>query len=161
LNTQVYVARPRPGRGWTITQVSSWSGRYFAQGIGTIPAPPLVSPVTTLPDGNLQLAYTYASSTASYSGTWILNPKSLRPFTETPLAEVLRYANQPLPNVPAEMTTVRSSYPNMATQLRADSGSSGSTTEQYLLRYEALPAAVGKPPYPDPSQLQVYLIESS
>jgi hypothetical protein len=162
LNLQVYAARPTSKNRWQIIQVSSWSGRYFAQGVGYIPPQPLVSPVTALPDGNLQLAYKYAPLTGdSFSGTWILDPQTLLPFTEVPLAEVLRYGNPPLPNLPPEITTLRSTFPTMAVQLRNDSGSSGSLTQQYFLRYEALPTPVGSPPYPDPGPLQVYLVQSS
>jgi hypothetical protein len=159
----VYVAQPAKKhrkKGWEVVQVSNWTGRYWAEGIGTIPPEPLVSPVTALPDGNLRLAYSYDSGTTSYSGTWILNPRTLRPFTEVPLQEVLRYGNPPLPNLPAELTALRSTFPNMAVQLRPDSGSSGSANQQYFLRYEAPPAAVTKAPFPDPSPLQVYLVQS-
>jgi putative BNR repeat neuraminidase len=161
LDTQVYVARPARRDRWQVVQVSEWTGRYYAEGIGTIPPQPLVSPVGTLPDGNLQLAYSYEPSAAqSYSGTWILDPGTLKPFTEAPLEEILRFGNTPLPNLPAELTTVRSTFPGMAVQLRPDSGSSGSAAQQYFLRYEALPAPVsGTQPAPGP--LQVYLVQSS
>lgn len=162
LNTQAYVARPRPGgNNWDVIQVSNWTGRYWAYGIGTIPAPPLVGPVNALPDGHLQLSYDYSDGTNSYSGTWVLNPKTLQPYTETPIGQVLRFANPPLPNLPASMTTVESSFPGMAVQLRPDNGSSGATNQQYFLRYEALPSAPSKAPYPDPSPLEVYLVQSS
>lgn len=79
LNTQVYVAAPGSRKdAWTITQVSQWTGRYLAQGIGAIPSVPTVSPVSPLPDGNLQMQYDYQDQ----SGIWIMNPKTLIPFTE-------------------------------------------------------------------------------
>jgi hypothetical protein len=162
LNTQVYIARPASKNGWRVVQVSSWTGRYLPQHIGYIAPQPLVSPVSALPDGNLRLAYSYVpSADVSYSGTWILDPKTLRPFTEVPLAEVLRFGNPPLPNLPAEITTVRSPFPGMTVELRDDSGSSGSATQQYFLRDEGLATPVGAPPYPDPGPLQVYLVQSS
>ncbi|MBO0884342.1 MAG: BNR-4 repeat-containing protein, partial [Mycobacterium sp.] len=52
-NAQVYFARPKPGVGWKIIQASSWTGRYELAGIGAVPGLPSVSPVSTLPDGNL------------------------------------------------------------------------------------------------------------
>lgn len=160
-NTQVYVARPTSRNRWDVVQVSDWTGRYWAEGIGNIPPQPLVSPVSTLPDGNLQLGYSYVpDTTTSYSGTWILDPRSLKPFTEAPLEEVLRFGNTPLPNLPAELTALRSTFPGMAVQLRPDSGSSGTAGQQYFLRYEALPAAKTGT-QPDPNPLQVYLVASS
>jgi hypothetical protein len=152
LNTQVYVARPRPGNGntWTITQVSKWTGRYLAQGIGGIPGVPVVSAVSTLPDGNLQMQYNYTDQ----SGIWIMNPKTLIPFTEAAVPVSL----------PAEITTLRSTFPGMQVQERGDLGSSGSSNEKYVLRWEALPTnndLPRNPPYPDPSPLQVYLLQSS
>lgn len=163
-NTQVYVGRPRPGLGnrWDVIQVSRWTGRYVAQGEGTIPPQPLVGPVSTLPDGHLQLSYSYApNATTSYSGTWVLDAGTLQPVTEAPIGEILRFGNPPLPNLPASMRTVQSTFPGMAVQLRADSGSSGSATQQYFLRYEALPSPPSKAPYPPASPLQVYLVQSS
>jgi hypothetical protein len=49
----------------------------------------------------------------------------------------------------------------MVVELRGDIGSAGSPTQKYLLRYEGLQPPVSKPPYPDPSPLEVYLVESS
>ena len=160
-NTQVYAARPAGRNRWQVVQVSRWTGRYWAEGIGTIPPQPLISPVAPLPDGRLKLAYTYAPATGtSYSGTWILDPRTLTPYTEVPLDEVPRFGNGPLPNLPAELTAVRSTFPGMSVVLRPDSGSSGSADQQYFLRYEALPAAkTGTQPTPGP--LQVYLVARS
>ncbi|HEX3815131.1 MAG TPA: BNR repeat-containing protein [Mycobacteriales bacterium] len=152
LNTQVYIARPTHKNSWQVIQASSWTGRYFAEGIGTIPPQPSISAVSALPDGNLQMAYSYTpSADTSYSGTWIIDPKTLHPFTEAPTPS----------SAPAELTTVRSTFPNMVVELRGDIGSAGSPTQKYLLRYEGLQPPVSKPPYPDPSPLEVYLVESS
>lgn len=41
------------GNRWDGIQVSRWTGRYVAQGEGTIRPQPLVGPVSTLPDGHL------------------------------------------------------------------------------------------------------------
>jgi hypothetical protein len=161
-NTQVYIARPQSKNRWQVVQVSDWTGRYWAEGIVTIPPTPLVSPAGTLPDGRLQMGYSYTDPGGkTYSGTWILDPKSLRPFTEAPLLEILRFGNSPLPNLPAELTTLRSTFPNMSVVLRPDSGTSGSATQQYFLRYEGLAAPVSKAPFPTPGPLQVYLVQSS
>lgn len=152
LNTQVYVAAPEPGNGdaWAITQVSGWTGRYLAQGIGAIPGVPVVSAVSTLPDGNLQMQYNYTDQ----SGIWIMNPKTLIPFTQAPVPASL----------PAEVTTLRSTFPGMQVQIRSDLGSSDSSDERYVLRWEALPTNMDQPrnpPYPDPSPLQIYLLQAS
>ncbi len=153
LNTQVYAARPTSHNRWKITQVSDWTGRYLPQHIGYIAPAPSLGRIAPLADGNLQLAYSYTpSADVSYSGTWIIDPATLRPFTEATTA------SSPLP---AELTKVRSTFPGMAVQLRNDTGSSGSPTQRYVLRYEGLPVPVSSPPNPDPSQLQVYLIKSS
>jgi len=149
LNTQVYVAS-HSGARWEITQLTGWTGRYLAQGIGAIPNVPAVSPVSPLPDGNLQLQYGYLDQ----SGILIMNPKTLIPFTE---------ARVP-PGLPAEITTLRSTFAGMQVQVRNDAGSSGSANQRYVLRWEALPTnmdAPRNPPYPDPSPLQVYLLQSS
>lgn len=152
LNTQVYVAGPLPGQGaaWKITQVSNWTGRYLAQGIGAIPGVPVVSPVSPLPDGNLQMQYNYLDQ----SGIWIMNPKTLIPFTQAPVPVSL----------PAEITTLGSTFPGMQVQVRDDLGTSGSSGQRYVLRWEALPTNMDQPrnpPYPDPSPLQVYLLQAS
>ncbi|MBO0882935.1 MAG: BNR repeat-containing protein, partial [Mycobacterium sp.] len=152
LNTQVYVARPLAGKGnaWGITQVSNWTGRYLAQGIGGIPGVPVVSPVSPLPDGNLQMQYNYVDQ----SGIWIMNPQTLIPFTEAQVPASL----------PAQITTLRSTFPGMQVQVRGDLGSSGSSDEKYVLRWEALPTnndLPRNPPYPDPSPLQIYQLRSS
>ncbi len=152
LNTQVYIARPTSKNRWKIVQVSGWTGRYYAEGIGTIPPQPGISAVSALPDGNLQMAYSYKpAADTSYSGTWIIDPKTLQPFTE---------AATP-PSAPAELTAVRSSFPNMVVELRGDAGSSGSSTQKYLLRYEGSSVPVNSAPYPDPSPLEVYLVKSA
>lgn len=152
LNTQVYIARPASKNRWRVTQVSQWTGRYWAEGIGAIPPQPHVTAVSALSDGNLQMAYSYTpSADVSYSGTWIIDPKTLLPFTEAPTP----------PSAPAELTVVRSSFPNMVVELRGDVGSAASPAQKYLLRYEGASPAVTKAPYPDPSPLQVYLVQSS
>lgn len=161
LNEQAWIARPSEDNGWEIVQVSNWTGYYFFQGIGGVPTPPALSPVTLLPDGNLALGYSYTSSTGGFSGTWILNPTTLQPFTEAPLQETLRHGAAPVPDRLTEMTTLRSTFPSMRVVLSPDTGSSGSPAQRYWLRYEALPAAPGKAPFPDPAQLQVYLAQSS
>lgn len=151
LNTQVYVAKPTgKSNAWSITQVSRWTGRYLAQGIGAIPGVPVVSAVSTLPDGNLQMQYNYIDQ----SGIWIMDPGTLIPFTEAAVPVSL----------PAEITTLRSTFPGMQVQVRGDLGSSGSSNEKYVLRWEALPTNNDRPrnpPYPDPSPLQVYRLRSS
>lgn len=151
LHTQAYVARPLRRDRWDITQISHWTGRYWAEGIGYIPTPPSLSAVGTLADGNLQMTYSYTSATDSYSGTWIMDPDTLQPFTE---------AHQAATQLPAELTTVRSTFPGMGVQLRNDFGSAGVASQRYVLRYEALPAPITGT-QPDPSQLQVYLLQSS
>lgn len=151
LNTQVYVAAPESkSNAWKTTQVSQWTGRYLAQGIGAIPNVPTVSPVSTLPDGNLQMQYNYLDQ----SGIWIMNPKTLIPFTEAAVPA----------SMPSDITALRSTFPGMQVQVRGDLGAAASTDEKYVLRWEALPTNMDRPrnpPYPDPSPLQVYLLKAS
>lgn len=158
-NAQVYFARPKPGKGWETIEASSWTGRYELAGIGTIPGQPIVSAVSPLPDGNLQMTYSVPEnppySYSSQSGVWIMDPKTLLPFTEV---------HTPQNTLPAEITTLRSTFPAMKVVVENDSGSSGSNTERYVIRWEALPTnqdAPRNPPYPDPGPLQVYLLTSS
>ena len=157
-NAQVYFARHQDGAVWDIIQASSWTGRYLLAGLNGIPGLPAVSAVSPLPDGNLQMTYSVPLnppySDSNQSGVWILNPKGLLPFTEVPVPKTL----------PAEITTLRSTFPGMEVQVRNDFGSSGSSTQQYVLRWEALPTNNDhprNPPFPAPSPLQVYLLTAS
>lgn len=150
LNTQVYFAQHKPTQGWKITQASDWKGRFWGKGIGALPNVPKISAVSALEDGNLKMSY----SNGSQSGVWIIDPHTLKPFTEVPLVSGL----------PPEITTLRSSFPGMGVVTSNDAGASGSTRERYILRWEALPTnndLPRNPPYPDPSPLQVYLLQSS
>lgn len=64
LNTQVYLARwSATAKRWDITKVSDWTGRYLPQQIGWV-RPPV----------NIRLPYSYAS----YRGTFVLDPATLR-----------------------------------------------------------------------------------
>lgn len=149
LNTQVYVARPRPDSTWDTVQVSRWTGRYLAQGVGAIPGVPVISAVSVLPDGNLRMRYEYQGQ----SGIWIMSPTTLAPFTEVAASASL----------PASLTTPRSGFPGMGVQVRNGMGPAGAPGERYVLRWEARPTNMDQPwdpPHPDPSPLEVWLLTS-
>lgn len=150
LNTQVYVARPRREGGWETIQVSRWSGRYVAQGVGAIPRVPLVSEVSPLPDGNLSMRYEYAGQ----SGIWIMDPGTLIPFTEVPAPAGL----------PPAIMTPTSTFPGMQVLVQNDQGTAPSPAERYVLCWEARPTVMDlpqAPPHPDPNPLLVHRLTRS
>jgi hypothetical protein len=153
LNTQVYLARPTSKNNWEIVQATEWSGRYLPQHIGYVLPPVNLGRVSPLPDGNLQLPFSYSPLTGdSFSGTLIIDPDTLLPFTES---------TTPSTVLPTEVTALRSTFPGMQVGVRNDSGSAGSPNQRYVLRYESLAFPISAPPYPEPGPMQVYLLQSS
>ncbi|HEY6738663.1 MAG TPA: BNR repeat-containing protein [Actinopolymorphaceae bacterium] len=144
-NTQIYLAR-RERRGWTIHQVSDWQGRWTIGGRGTLRFEVDVSAVSVLPDGNLRLAFRCHDE----QRTWVLDPEELRPISEVDS-----------PQLPSELTDVRSDFPEMLVNFAGDLGVAEEEGTRYLLRWESLPSNQDRPrdpPWPDPGPLEVYLL---
>lgn len=139
-STQVFLAR-RGLRGWALHRVSDWTGRWTVGGFGTLRFEVTVGGATVLPDGNLRVDF----SCQGHRRSWVLNG-ALRPIAEVDT-----------PQLPAEITTVRSDFPGMLVQSPAGLGSAAEG--RYLLRWESRPSNQDRPwdpPHPDPSPLEVY-----
>ncbi|GBF74408.1 hypothetical protein PA598K_02751 [Paenibacillus sp. 598K] len=146
-NTQIYIAR-LTSNGWEINPISNWEGRWNIWGFGSLVYGVSMSRVAVLPDNNLRLDFVVGG----VKRTWILNPDTLVPIIEVDT-----------PQLPSEITTVRSTFPTMLAQWSADLGSSGSEQERYILRRESLPTNQDRPrtpPYPEAVALEVYLLSS-
>lgn len=139
-STQVFLAR-RERRGWALRRVSQWTGRWTIGGFGTLRFEVTVGGASVLPDGNLRVDFTCQG----HRRTWVLN-SGLRPIAEVDT-----------PQLPAEITTVRSGFPGMLVQSPAGLGSTADGRD--LLRWESRPSNQDRPwdpPHPDPSPLEVY-----
>ncbi|WP_152362079.1 BNR repeat-containing protein [Microlunatus speluncae] len=142
-NTQVYVAR-REHRDWVIRKVSRWTGRWAIGGGGTLRFEVTVTGAVPLPDRNLRVDFTCQG----HARTWVLSP-GLRPIAELDT-----------PQLPPEITTVRSTFPGMLVHAPADAGTA--PEGRYLLRWESRPSNKDRPwdpPHPDPGPLEVYRLD--
>ncbi|MFD0711833.1 BNR repeat-containing protein [Paenibacillus sp. GCM10027626] len=147
-NTQIYIAR-LTNEGWTINQISNWEGRWMIWGGGSLITEVTVGRVSVLPDDNLRLDF----SVHGLTRTWVLHPDSLRPIAEINT-----------PQLPSELTSVRSDFPEMGVYVSADLGSSGNEQERYILRRESLSQNRDQPrnpPLPDPVPLEVYHLRAA
>lgn len=139
-NTQVHVARHQH-RGWVIRKISNWTGRWAIGGGGTLRFEVTVTGATPLPDRNIRIDF----SCQGNARTWVLSP-GLRPIAELDT-----------PQLPTEITTVRSDFPGMLVHAPADVGTA--PEGRYLLRWESRPSNQDQPwdpPHPEPGPLEVY-----
>ncbi|WP_165358622.1 BNR repeat-containing protein [Haloactinopolyspora alba] len=141
-NTQVYIARYE-NRGWVSHQISQWKGRWLVAGYGTLITQVITTAPEPLPDGNIRFDFICKGN----KRTFILSP-ALRPIAEVDT-----------PQLPAEITEVRSDFAGMHTRRRWDDGES--EDGRYLLRWESRGSNGDQPwppPHPEPSTLEVYLM---
>jgi len=144
---QVYAAR-REDDGWTIVQVSDWSGyRWEFGGGGTVVVEVGVGAVEPIGDGQLLLSYRYPRG----AGTWVLDEPSLRPIPGA------RAPARPAPRFPDAAWRVDAAFPGMGLRQADDAGAAedGAT---YRLVWETLDANRDLPrpaPWPAPSVLRL------
>ncbi|MBW3635499.1 MAG: BNR repeat-containing protein [Armatimonadetes bacterium] len=147
-NTQIYNARLENG-AWKITQTSDWDTRWNFGGFGTLIFDVRLGGVRHEANGTLTQTY---SSKNHGSGTWILDPQTLKP---TGL-------KAPAPAYPPTIAGVESKWPEMAVRWSEGVGSSGESGTRYVLRWETLPSNRDRPrpgPLPPPSQLRLYKLQ--
>jgi hypothetical protein len=141
-NTQIYNARWENG-AWAIHRTTNWDYRWNFSGGGSIVTEIGVGTVFQA-DGELRLPWSHI---IEGSGEFILD--------ETTLWGA-RYIGRR--SWPSEIGHVRSSFPEMRVKLRWDKNRDSG----YILRWETLPNnrdLPRDPPYPDPSDLQVYKVQ--
>ncbi|MDR3709512.1 MAG: BNR repeat-containing protein [Capsulimonadaceae bacterium] len=143
-NTQIYCAR-KVGDHWKSVQVSDFNWRWDFSGGGSLPSGMGLSAVEALPDGTLALSY---GSPGHGGGKWKLDAATFKQ---------IGTIHEP-PVYPADLRTVRSTFPGMQSRIVVSSGGSGEEGVQYLMRWETLGANRDQPrtgPLPEPSMLQV------
>jgi BNR repeat-containing family member len=143
LRSQLFTARPNGLGGWSVTQLTRWSGRWNVAGSGTLPAVVQLGRFAPLSDGNLRLDFVCNG----VARTLIVEPATMRVIHEVPT-----------PQLPADFSTVRSTYPGMQVQASFSNVANG----RYGLRWESLPGSndrAGPGSAVPPAQpLQVYLL---
>jgi hypothetical protein len=147
-HTQIYNAR-READGWKIVPATRWNFRWDFSGEGSIIFEVHVNPVEVAPDGRLR--QTWWSKTEGDGGAY-LNAETLQPEES--------YRAQPYP---PQLMQPESKFSEMEVRWAEDQSSSGKPGKQYVLRWETLPANRDEPrtgPLPEPSLLQVYLLET-
>lgn len=146
---QIFAAR-RGTNGWTIVQVSDWTGyRWEFSGGGTILCEVNIGAVQPVGDGRLTLAYRYPKG----AGTWVLDEATLRPI---PGAK----APSRGPGPPRSLGKVESQFPGMKKKTARDTGEPPPGS-RFELVWEALEANRDRPrppPLPEPSMLRVVRI---
>lgn len=143
-NTQLFIAR-REGRRWKIRQITQWRGRWAIGGGGTLIFEVTTAAVRPLPDGNLRVEFVCQGNRR----TLILDPV-LRPIAEVDT-----------PQLPAEITQLRSTFPGM--EVRTAEDLRGITAGgRHLLRWESRPSNQDRPwnpPHPEAGTLEVYTLQ--
>ena len=143
-NSQIYAACPEDGQ-WQITQVSDWEGyRWDFGGGGSIPFDVRLGGVKLREDDVLTLRF----SRKEESGTWALDPETLKPTGLAPPSRVRR----------ARMGKPKPSFPGMQVRLAGDAGTAEDDNIRYVLRWETLGQNRDRPrkgPLPEPVMLEL------
>jgi type 1 glutamine amidotransferase len=146
-NTQVYNARLE-NQKWHIYQTSDWAYRWDFRGGGSIVDEIHISGVASNRNGVLTQSFRHIKHG---SGTWQLDPATLKP---TANAANISQSNP----LPAELSKVESTIPNMEVQMSSDRGRADEPGVRYLLRWETLPPNRDRPypgEPPKPNMLQI------
>jgi hypothetical protein len=143
---QIHAARRDPN-GWTIVQVSDWTGyRWEFSGGGTILCEVNIGAVEPLGGGRVALAYRYPRG----AGTWVLDESTLRPIPG---------AKPPSrgPGLPRQFGKIESPFPGMKKKTAGDAGEPPPGSK-FVLVWETLDANRDRPrppPLPGPSMLRL------
>lgn len=146
-HTQIYNARIEDG-AWAIYQTSDWDTRWEFSGGGSIQFDVRVSPVSV--DAEHGLVQPFSNNNEG-SGRWVLDPATLKP--SATLAPERAF--------PPGLSRVESEFPGMRVHLRGGTGA-GPDGRRYALRWETLGSNRDKPrdpPWPEPSELRLIVIE--
>ena len=147
-DTQPFTARLENGR-WTPHQIADWPYRWNFGGGGSLVAEVSVSGVRAESEGRLTQSFHH---TKFGSGTWLLDPTTLRAVGRVPRAET-----------PPELGKAEGAFPGLKVRWANDSGESGAPGLRYKLRWETLDANRDKPregPLPPPSMLRLIVVRS-
>ena len=122
-HSQVYAARADGTGEWGVQQISDWSGRWSFGGGGSLDFRVVMRGSQVMSDGNMRVDLACDGSAQSI-------------VIDDTLAGV---AQAPTPALPADITTIRGSYPGLQVNLHTDIG--GPTGEGiWYLRAESLPS---------------------
>lgn len=127
-NSQIYVARPDGSGAWDIHQISDWKGRWSFGGGGSLAFTVSMLGSEVMEDGNIRVDFTCSGEPRS-----IVIDGGLHPVAEAST-----------PELPAEITDVRGTYPGLAVRLQTDLAGRNDTGTYYL-RWESLPANQDSP----------------
>ncbi len=147
-NTQVYNARLEDGK-WRIYQTTDWTHRWEFKGGGSVGCEVRVGPVRAEEDGDLSQHFRYDKEASS--GTWLLDPATLKPIDRAP----------PKPSLlPGNLRKPESTFPGMHVRLKTSRGEQSDDSLRYVLRWETLGPNRDRPrpEAPPPSELRLYVV---
>lgn len=148
-NSQVYSARWEDSR-WVVRQTSAWTSRWEFSGGGSVPCEVRAGTVRVGPDGELLQSYIHFESG---SGTWKLDPETLKPVGTVVLP----------PAYPRDLRRPESEFPAIQVRWANDAGACPEPGRRFVLRWETLGSNRDRPrsgPLPAPSMLRVYLLRT-
>lgn len=140
-HSQLYAARPTPGGGWAVTQLSDWSFRWGFSGGGSIEAEVTVGAPRSDAKGGLLVDYW---TKAIGGGRWRLDEATLKPVEQLP-------ASAPL--LPTEF-----SQPRIA-GLEVQSVAAHTPGRRWVLRWETMPRNRDQPRASAPAPTDLELLE--
>ncbi|GAA2078513.1 BNR-4 repeat-containing protein [Microbacterium hatanonis] len=121
--SQVYAARADGTGEWDVRQISDWTGRWSFGGGGSLDFQVVMRGSKVMSDGNMRVDFACDANAQSI-------------VIDDTLTAV---AQAPTPALPAQITTVRGSYPGLQVNLQTDLA--GPTEEgTWYLRAESLPS---------------------
>jgi hypothetical protein len=148
-NTQLYFARFEEG-AWKIRQATNWNYRWYPSGGGSIEMEVRHGPLI-MHQGNPAIHVRHVKYGA---GLYEVDPETFALGWPMPAA----------PNpVPHYYRQVSSTFPEMRVVWKSEKGSENDDV-RYRLRWEALPAyrdAARPKPWPEPSKLKLFVLESN
>lgn len=142
--TQLYFARFIDGR-WQPAQASRWNYRWYFHGGGSLVAEIRHGALT--PRGDLLTISIRHPDLGS--GTWLVDPQTLRLVRKIPSGE---------PSLPAHLGKPQSTFTEMAVRTANDSCPGKTSGATYRLHWESLPNNRDQPrpkPWPEPTTLRV------
>ncbi|MPR37066.1 BNR repeat-containing protein [Salmonirosea aquatica] len=143
--SQAFVARWEKDKAekgtWQIHQISQWPDFTWALNLGgSLKRSISLGAVTPTDDGNLSLHFTHEKHG---SGTWILDPKTLKPIR----------------TLPANAGSKEPGPPALALNEGMEAHTKTDNTGRYVMRWQTLPVNQDRPPQispPAPTELVVY-----
>lgn len=148
--SQAYAARPQSGgKGWKVSQLSSWDFKWGFSGFNSITAEVTLGPPFLSPDRKC-LWIDFSTTQSAGAGRWRLDPETLQTLVTEP---------PPPPVLPASLMYPSTGYAGLEvhTVVNRDKG------RRWVLRWETLPRNRDKPrkETPPPSALRVFEVPDS